>query len=195
MVTTNKKTRLVKWHKYTSPAESTLPHPFLGGTIACYLVTMGVANSEITIDLNKIDPNFSKLSPHGKRAFAHGVKQRLVDGTAGKSPSESYTIMRDMGQLLMSGSWFAARDTAAARRLNMLVTDMCVAKFTLKFTDDNRASIQEIVISADEEKIKSWLESPQVSLARADREAREAEIERKSAADKLKAAGKVELTF
>jgi len=194
MVTT-KKTRLVKWHKYTSPAESTLPHPFLGGTIACYLVAMGVANSEIVIDLNKIDPNFSKLSPHGKRAFAHGVKQRLVDGTAGKSPSESYTIMRDMASLLMSGSWFAARDTAAARRLNMLVTDMCVVKFTLKFTEDNRAEIQELVISADEEKIKSWLESPQVSLARANREAREAEVERKSAADKLKAAGKVELTF
>lgn len=195
MVTPNKKTRLVKWHKFTSPAGSTLPDPFLSGVIGCYIVSMGVANSEILIDLNKVDPNFSKLSPHGKRCFSHGVKQRLVDGTAGKSPSESYTIMRDMGQLLMSGSWFAARDTAAARRLNMLVTDMCIAKFTLKFTDDNRASIQEIVVAANEDKIKSWLESPQVASARADRESREAEEERKSAAEKLKAAGKVELTF
>ena len=181
-----KKTRLVKWHKFTSPAGSTLPDPFLGGTIACYLVAMGVANSEILIDLNKIDSGYSKLKPLGKRAFAHGVKQRLVDGTAGKSPSESYTIMRDIARLLESGSWFAARDTAAARKLNMLVTDMCVAKFSLKFTDDNRAGIQELVIAAGEDEIKSWLESPQVALARADREAREAEVERKVAAEKAK---------
>lgn len=181
-----KKTRLVNWHKYTSPAGSTLPDPLLSGTISCHLVAMGVANSEILVNLNKIDKGFSKLTPHGKRAFAHGVKQRLVDGIAGKSPSESYTIMRDMGRLLESGSWFAARDTAAARKLNMLVTDMCVAKFTLEFTDDNRAGIQALVIEADEDKIKSWLESPQVSLARADREAREAEAERKSAAEVAK---------
>ncbi len=182
----NKKTRLVKWHKFTSPAGSTLPDPFLSGVVGCYLVAMGVANSEILIDLNKIDPGYSKLKPLGKRAFAHGVKQRLVDGTAGKSPAESYSIMRSMAKLLESGSWFAARDTAVARRLNMLVTDMCVAKFSLKFTDDNRAGIQELVIAADEDKIKSWLESPQVALARADREAREAEVERKTAAELAK---------
>ena len=190
---TTKKARLVKWHKYTSPAGSTLPDPLLSGTIGCFLVAMGSANSEILVDLNKIDPAFSKLSPHGRRAFAHGVKQRLVDGTAGKSPAESYTIMRDMARLLESGSWFAARDTAVARKLNMLVTDMCVAKFTLKFTDDNRAGIQELVIEADEDKIKSWLDSPQVASARADREAREAEIERKAAAEKVK--GSPALTF
>lgn len=181
-----KKTRLVKWYKYASPAGSTLPDPFLAGSIGCYLVAMGVANSEIVIDLNKIDPGFSKLKPLGKRAFAHGVKQRLVDGVAGKSPAESYIIMRDTARLLESGSWFATRDTAAARKLNMLVTDMCVAKFSLKFTDENRAGIQTLVIEAGEDKIKSWLDSPQVALARADREAREAEVERKSAVEKAK---------
>ncbi len=70
-----KKTRLVKWHKFTSPAGSTLPDPFLSGVVGCYLVAMGIANSEILIDLNKVDSGYSKLKPLGKRAFAHGIKQ------------------------------------------------------------------------------------------------------------------------
>ncbi len=185
MVTT-KKTRLVKWHKFTSPAGSSVPHPFLAGKIACHVVQIGPANGEIKLDLNKVDPSFAKLTPHGKRIFAHGAKQKLSDGTAGKSPAESYTIMRDMSKLLETGQWNTPRDSAAARKLNDLATDMAVAKFTISFTEDNRNAMVALVSSAPDEKIKGWSDAPQVAKARADREFAEVEVERKRLAELAK---------
>lgn len=184
MVTTTKKTRLVKWHKFTSPADSALPDSFLVGSISCYLVAMGIANSEIVVDLKKIDPAFTKLSPHGKRAFAHGIKQRLVDGTAGKSPSESYTIMRDMARLLEAGSWFATRENATARKLNLLASDMAEMKFSVEFTEENRSAMVELVSSADDAQIEEWV--AQVTPASLARKARELEAARKELAEKAK---------
>lgn len=181
-----KKTRLVKWHKYTSPADSALPDPFLSGIIGCYLVAMGIANSEIVVDLNKVDPGFSKLKPIGKRAFAHGVKQRLVDGTGNKTPAEAYTIMRDMARLLESGSWFATRENATARKLNLLASDMAEMKFSVKFTEENRSAMIELVSSADEKKIEEWV--VQVAPATLARKARELEAAKKELAEKAKKA-------
>lgn len=197
MVTTVKTKResVITWDKYETPKDSPLGNPFLTGKIECYVNQIGPANGRIKFDLVKIEPKFMSLSDHGKHLLAHGVKQKAVDGAGNKSPSEVYTIVRASRDRLEAGQWNAARDSVVARRLNMLATDMAVAKFTVKFTEENRNAMVALVASANEEKIKSWLDSPQVSLARADREAREAEVERKAAADKLKAAGKVELTF
>ena len=164
-------TRIVKWNKYTTPAGSALPHPFLSGKIGCYMISMGAANSTIEIDLNVVDKAFKKLSDHGKRAFAHGIKQRLVDGIAGKTVAESYTIMRDTAQLLESGKWFAARDSIAARRMMYLANDMPTAKYTLEFTEENLAEMVELGVKPENaEKLKGWAARPKVAEATANRE-------------------------
>ena len=197
MVTTvkNKRESVITWDQYETPKDSALGNPYLTGKIECYVNQIGPANGRIKFDLVAMDVGFEKLSAHGKHLFAHGVKQKAVDGTGKKTPNEVYTILRATRDRLEAGHWNAARDSVVARRLNMLAVDMAVAKFSVKFTEKNRNAMIVLVSSADEEKIKGWLDTPQVAAARADREAREAEVERKLAAEKLKAAGEVELTF
>ena len=197
MVTTVKTKResVITWDQYETPKDSQLGNPYLTGKIECYVNQIGPANGRIKFDLVAMDAGFEKLSAHGKHLFAHGVKQKAVDGTGKKTPNEVYTILRATRDRLEAGHWNAARDSVVARRLNMLATDMAVVKFSVKFTEKNRNVMIALVSSANEEKIKVWLDTPQVAAARADRESREAEVERKLAADKLKAAGEVELTF
>ncbi len=197
MVTTvkNKRELVITWDKYETPKDSALGNPFLTGKIECYVNQIGPANGRIKFDLVAIDPAFEKLSSHGKHLFAHGVKQKAVDGTGKKTPNEVYTILRATRDRLEAGQWNASRDSVVARRLNMLAVDMAVAKFSVKFTEENRNEMISLVSSANEEKIKGWLGTPQVAAARANREAREAEVERKLAAENLKSAGEMELTF
>ncbi len=165
----------IKWHKYTTPAGSALPHPFLSGHVGCYLVALGVANSEILGDLNKIDPNFKKLSPHGKRYFAHGWKQHVSDGTGNKTAQESYIIIREAVKLAESGEWFAKRDSIAARRMMYLANDMAVGTYSLEFTDENLAKMVALVSNPDNDaKLKGWAAQTKVAKATADREYAEA---------------------
>ena len=199
----NKRESVITWDQYETPKDSALGNPFLTGKIECYVNQIGPANGRIKFDLVKMDSGFEKLSVHGKHLFAHGVKQKAVDGTGKKTPNEVYTILRAARDRLEAQQWNATRGSAVARKMQMLATDMTVTKFTLTFTEENLAECLAMVTNpenVENGKIEEWLNGSSdtakaIDSTRQKRIAREAEVERKLAADKLKAAGKVELTF
>ena len=205
MVTTvkNKRESVITWDQYETPKDSALGNPYLTGKIECYVNQIGPANGRIKFDLVKIEPKFMSLSDHGKHCLAHGVKQKAVDGCGNKSASEVYRIVRATRDRLEAQQWNATRESAVARKMQMLATDMAVTKFTLKFTKENLAECLAMVTdpeNVENGNIEEWLNGSSstalaIDSARQNRIAREFDDERKLAAEKLKTAGKVELTF
>lgn len=162
MTTTTKK-RVLNWSGgFYAPKDSTKADPYTVGVLSCFVIEMGHLNGKLKIDCRKMDPNYGKLNNHGKRLFAHGVKQKWSDKIAGKSPAETYTIMRDFAPVLESGTWSSERETAVARNMNRLISAYAMREYGVDFTDDQREMANVAVSGLDKETIAKLRASPKI---------------------------------